>query len=232
MFLLVCVRLSNSLSFESILFRLSYSVVFTTSPLFSIVGLSTVSSYGAPAHPTSQPEPQPLAHWLLHPVQPLRHVFWQFVIHPPVQFPPQLLEHPEQTFLQFPLHERLQLFMHACMVAAFASTCLSVVSSASSFSKRFCKSVKIVADILPVLAETILLCLTAIMSPPHYNLTHNGLSSVRKGYPHIVLSLQCTGGNSLSARTSCNECRRISRLRQVLHRRSSLGSTGISDLAA
>ena len=29
------------------------------------------------------------------------------------------------------------------MVAAFASTCLRVVSSASSFSKSFCKSVKI-----------------------------------------------------------------------------------------
>ena len=176
MFLLVCVRLSNSLSFESILFRLSYSVVFTTSPLFSIVGLSTVSSYGAPAHPTSQPLPQELAHSLPHPVHPLRHVSWQLTVHPPVQFPPQLLEHPEHTFLQFPPHERLQLFMHACIVAAFVSTCFNVTSSASSFSKRFCKSVKIVADMFPVLAETIVLCLTAITSPPCHDLTHSGLS--------------------------------------------------------
>ena len=232
MFLLICVRLSNSLSFESILFRLSYSVVFTTSPLFSIVGLSMASSYGAPAQPRSQPPLQPPLHSSPHPLQPPLHVLLQLVEHPPVQFPPQLLVQPVQAFLQFPPHERLQLFMHACMVAAFASTCLSMVSSASSFSKRFCKSVKIVADILPVLAETIALCLTAIMSPPRYDLTHNGLSLVHKGYPHKGLSLPRTGGNSLSVRTSCSGCRQISLPLPIERHRSWLESTGISDLAA
>ena len=152
--------------------------------------------------------------------------------HPPVQFPPQLLEQLVQTFLQFPPHERLQLFIHACIAAAFVSTCFNVVSSASSFSKRFCKSVKMVADMLPVLAETMLLCLTAIMSPPHYGLMHNGLSSIRKDYPHRGLFLPHTDGNNLSVRTSYNGCRRISLLRQALRRRSLLESIGISDLAA
>lgn len=175
---------------------------------------------------------QLLEHEPPHPKQLLRQVLSQAVLHPPEQFPPQLLEHPEQAFLQLPPHERLQLFMHACIASAFVSTCFNVVSSASSFSKRFCKSVKMVADMLPVLAETMLLCLTAITSPPHYGLTHNGLSSVRKGYPHKGLSLLRTGGNNLSAHMSCNGCRRISPLRQVLRRRSLLESTGISDLAA
>lgn len=152
--------------------------------------------------------------------------------HPPVQFPPQLLVQLVQAFLQFPPHERLQPFIHACIAAAFVSTRFNVASSASSFSKRFCKSVKMVADMLPTLAETMLLCLTAITSPPHYGLTHNGLSLVRKGYPHKGLSLLRTDGNNLSARTSCNGCMQISRLRQVLRPRSLLESTGISDLAA